>query len=560
MSGARAQSTAPWLALYDPGLPATIEPEHETALGMFQAALRRAPDRDLVRYFDSPISLAEVDELSDGLAVGLRGLGAGRGDRVALALQNVPQFVIALLAVWKLGAIAVPCNPMLRERELARQLTDCGATGIVALESLHDETVAAAARGAGLRFVVTTSELDLLEGRPPGILRGVERSRAPGTHDLLELVAAAGGAKPEPVALGPGDVAILTYTSGTTGPPKGAMNTHRNVVFDSCIFRDWLHIADEDVILGIAPLFHITGLIAHIGLALSAPLPLVLAYRFDPAETLRLIEAHRATICVAAITAYLALLRHESVGRHDISSLTKAYSGGGPIPPAVVEEFERRTGVVIRSAYGLTETTSATHLTPLSGRAPTDAATGALAVGIPVFNTSMRILDDEGTPVGAGEVGEVAIAGPQVVPGYWDKPEETAHAIRGGELRTGDVGKVDAEGWLYIVDRKKDMIVASGYKVWPREVEDVIYEHPAVHEAAVVGAPDEYRGETVRAFVSLKPGTRAEPAELIGFCRERLAAYKCPRSVDILDELPKTVSGKILRRELRGAGSEAVSG
>jgi long-chain acyl-CoA synthetase len=354
-------------------------------------------------------------------------------------------------------------------------------------------------------------------------------------------------------------VAILTYTSGTTGPPKGAMNTHRNVVFDSCIFRDWLHVTDEDVVLGIAPLFHITGLIAGIGLALSAPLPLVLAYRFDPAETLRLIETHRATISVAAITAYLALLRDESVGSRDISSLTKAYSGGGPIPPAVVEEFERRTGVVIRSAYGLTETTSATHLTPLSGRAPTDAATGALAVGIPVFNTWMRILDDEGSPVAVGEVGEVAIAGPQVVPGYWDKPKETAHAIRGGELRTGDVGKVDAEGWLYIVDRKKDMIVASGYKVWPREVEDVIYEHPAVHEAAVVGAPDEYRGETVRAFVSLKPGTEADPAELIAFCRERLAAYKCPRSVDILDELPKTVSGKILRRELRGAGSEAVS-
>jgi long-chain acyl-CoA synthetase len=379
-------------------------------------------------------------------------------------------------------------------------------------------------------------------------------------HDLLELVAASAGARPEPVDLGPDDVAILTYTSGTTGPPKGAMNTHRNVVFDSCIFRNWMHVADDDVILGIAPLFHITGLIAHIGLALSAPAPLVLAYRFDAAETLRVIEAHRTTVTVAAITAFLALLREEGLERHDVSSLTKAYSGGGPIPPSVVEEFERRTGVVIRSAYGLTETTSASHLTPLSGRAPTDAATGALAVGIPVFNTSMRILDDDGRPLATGEVGEVAIAGPQVVPGYWNKPEETAHAIRDGELRTGDVGKVDAEGWLYIVDRKKDMIVASGYKVWPREVEDVIYEHPAVHEAAVVGAPDEYRGETVRAFVSLKPGTRAEPAELIGFCRERLAAYKCPRSVDILDELPKTVSGKILRRELRRAGSEAVSG
>ena len=551
MAGARAQPDAPWLALYDPGLPPTIAREHENAVAMFDAAVRRSPDRDLVRYFETSISFAEIDELSSALAVGLRALGVARGDRVALMLQNVPQFVIALLAVWRLGAIAVPCNPMLRERELARQLADGGASGIIALESLHRETVAAAAPSAGLDFVVTTSELDLLDGPPPAVLDGVERTRAPGVPDLLELIRANAGARLEPVALGPDDIAILTYTSGTTGPPKGAMNTHGNVVFDSCIFREWLHMEDDDLILGIAPLFHITGLIAHVGLALCAATPLILAYRFDPAETARLIEAHAATVSVAAITAYLALLRDDALERHDVSSFTKAYSGGGPIPPAVVTEFERRTGVVIRSAYGLTETTSASHLTPLSARAPTDPATGALAVGIPVFNTSMRILDDDGRPVATGEVGEVAIAGPQVVPGYWNKPEETAHAIRDGELLTGDVGKVDADGWLYIVDRKKDMIVASGYKVWPREVEDVIYEHPAVHEAAVVGAPDEYRGETVHAFVSLKPGARAEPDELIAFCRERMAAYKCPRSIDVLDELPKTVSGKILRRELR---------
>jgi len=552
---AGAQPEAPWLALYDAGLPPAIEPGYPNALAMFEESLRAAPDGDLVRYFETPLSRAEVDRLSGALAVGLRELGTGRGDRVALMLQNVPQFVIALLAIWKLGAIAVPCNPMLRERELARQLADCGAAGIVTLESLYGETVAAASAAAGLRFVVTTSELDLLDREPPALLAGVERARSPGTHDLLELLAANEGAATEPVELAPGDVAALTYTSGTTGPPKGAMNTHGNFIYDSCIFREWLRVNDDDVVLGIAPLFHITGLIAHVGLVLSAPLPLVLAYRFDPSETLRLIELHRTTIAVAAITAYLALLRDESLARHDLSSFSKAYSGGAPIPLAVVEEFERRTGVAIRTAYGLTETTSASHLTPLGRRPPTDPSTGALAVGIPVFNTRMRILGDDGGPLPAGEVGEVALAGPQVVPGYWNKPQETAHALPGGELRTGDVGKVDAEGWLYIVDRKKDMIVASGYKVWPREVEDVIYEHPAVHEAAVVGAPDEYRGETVRAFVSLKPGARAETDELIAFCRERLAAYKCPRSIDILDELPKTVSGKILRRELREAGS-----
>jgi long-chain acyl-CoA synthetase len=553
VDAAGAQQQAPWLALYDAGLPAAIEPGHANALSMFEESLRTAPDGDLVRYFETPISRAEVDRLSDALAVGLRELGTGRGDRVALMLQNVPQFVIALLAIWKLRAIAVPCNPMLRERELVGQLADCGAIGIVTLESLYGGPVAAAVPAAGLDFVVTTSELDLIDGERPAVLASARRARAAGAHDLLELLAAHDGSAPEPVDVSPGDVAMLTYTSGTTGPPKGAMNTHANVVYDSCIFREWLHVDDDDVILGIAPLFHITGLIAHVGLALSAPLPLVLAHRFDPSETLRLIELHRTTITVAAITAFLALLRDESLERHDVSSLTKAYSGGAPIPPAVVEEFERRTGVAIRTAYGLTETTSASHLTPLGRRPPTDAATGALAVGIPVFNTRMRILDDDGHPLPAGVVGEVALAGPQVVPGYWNKPDETAHALPGGELRTGDVGKTDDEGWLYVVDRKKDMIVASGYKVWPREVEDVIYEHPAVHEAAVVGAPDEYRGETVRAFVSLKPGARAGADELIAFCRERLAAYKCPRSIEVLDELPKTVSGKILRRELRNA-------
>jgi long-chain acyl-CoA synthetase len=550
MDEAPATPQAPWLALYDEGLPARITPEHETALAMFRAALERAPDRDLIRYFDTGISVSRVDRLSSAVAVGLAELGTGRGDRIAILLQNDPQFVIGLLAIWKLGGIAVPCNPMLRERELARQLDDCDAIGLIALESLYRSTVVSLPETA-LRFTITTSELDLLDGDPPQVLAGVERDRSPDTYDLLELAEAHLGDEPAPADLAPDDVAVLTYTSGTTGPPKGARNTHRNVVFSSCVFRDWLHVDADDVILGIAPLFHITGLIAHVGLGLSVPVPTVLAHRFDAAETRRLIEHHQTTVTVAAITAFLALGMDGTLERHQVSSLRKAYSGGAPIPTAVVKELEERTGIIIRSAYGLTETTSPTHLTPLGRRPPTDPVTGALAVGVPVFNTRVRILDDAGRPLAVGELGEVAVSGPQVVAGYWNKPQETARAIRDGELLTGDVGKIDADGWLYIVDRKKDMIIASGYKVWPREVEDVLYEHPAVHEAAVVGAPDDYRGETVRAFVSLKPGESTDADELTAFCRGRLAAYKCPRIVEILDQLPKTVSGKLLRRELR---------
>jgi long-chain acyl-CoA synthetase len=544
--------SADWLGLYDEGLEGEMALEYDSALGMFSAAVERAGERALIHYFDTAISAGRVDELSSSLAVGLGELGVGRGDRVALYLQNVPQFVIGLVAAWKLGAIVVSCNPMLRQRELTGQLRDCGAVGLITLESLHREIVVPSLPDLDLEFVVTTSELDLLDQDPPEILAGVERDRASETHDLVELTEAHVGAEPPEIDLAPDDVALLTYTSGTTGPPKGAMNTHRNFVHSSQVFRDWFHTGDDDVVLGIAPLFHITGLLAHIGIAFSVPIPMVLAYRFDSTETIRLIEKHRATITVAAITAYLAMQGDEALDRHDISSLQKAYSGGAPIPPATVNGFRDRTGIAIRSAYGLTETTSPSHLCPLGKEPPTDEDSGALAVGVPVFNTDSRIIDDDGRSLAAGEVGEVAISGPQVVPGYWNKPEETENAIREGELRTGDVGKVDEEGWLYIVDRKKDQINAAGYKIWPREVEDVLYQHAAVYEAAVVGAPDEYRGETVHAYVSITPGESVEPEELVAFCREEMAAYKVPRAVHILDEIPKTTSGKILRRELRG--------
>lgn len=557
MSASRATDTqvgvaAPWLALYDEGVEPEITSEHESCLAMFEAALERSPELEVIQYFETPMTLRRLDELSSGLAVGMSDLGVGREDRVALYLQNVPQFLIGLVAAWKLGAIGVPCNPMLRERELSHQLADSGAVVLICLEGLYHEVAAAVVPDSEVRAVITTSELDCLDQDLPSALAGIERNRPGDTHDLLELAEANAGTAPDPVELGPEDTAILTYTSGTTGPPKGARNTHWNIVFVSQVFRDWYAVTDRDVVIGVAPLFHITGLTVQVGLALCAPVPVVLSYRFDPAETLRLIERHRVTLCVGAITVYLALLKDEALDRYDISSLTKANSGGAPIPPAVIDEFEQRTGIAIRSAYGLTEVTGPSHLTPASLRPPVDEETGAIAVGIPVSNTVVRILDDDGQPLPPGEVGEVGISGPQVIPGYWNKPEETANAIRDGELRTGDVAKMDEDGWLYIVDRKKDLIIASGYNIWPREVEDVLYQHPAVHEAAVIGAPDEYRGEAVHAFVSLKPGEGADADELRAFCRERMAAYKCPRVINFIDELPKTVSGKILRRELRG--------
>lgn len=557
----RSYRDRPWLGLYEPGKPADLTVDITDAVTMWRASAGRFADRPFLHYFDAAVSVRQIDAESDALAAALADRGVVRGDRVALYLQNVPQFVVALLAVWKLGAIAVPVNPMLKERELRYVLADSGAKVLISLQDLWSTVAAKAAEGTNVSVAVTTSALDYLDGtrwRDAGwpALAGVQRLETPGAVDLAALMDRFAGARPDPVTPGPDDVALLSYTSGTTGPPKGAMNTHRNVVFNAHAYRAWMSLHPQDVMLAGAPLFHITGLIGHLAVAMLVPMPMVLGYRFEPATINRLAERHRCSFTVMAITAFTAMMNDPSVRDCDMSSLTKVYSGGAPIAPGIVERFEREVGPYIHNIYGLTETTSPSHATPFGRRAPVDPASGALSVGVPIFDTVVRIVDESGCDLPVGEVGEIATSGPMVVPGYWNKPEDTASALPGGELRTGDVGFMDADGWFYLVDRKKDMIVASGYKVWPREVEDALLEHPAVREAAVVGVPDAYRGETVWAYVSLRPGEGATPDELVAFCRERMAAYKYPRRVEILDDLPKTPTGKLLRRELREGGAQ----
>jgi long-chain acyl-CoA synthetase len=327
-------------------------------------------------------------------------------------------------------------------------------------------------------------------------------------------------------------------------------------VFSSQNFRDMRGLDADDVVFAVAPLFHITGLICTISLGFLVPMPMVLGYRFDAGESMALIEQYGVTFTVGATTVFIAFLAHPEFETRDISSLTKIICGGAPIPPAVLERYESATGVYMYNGYGLTETTSPTFGTPSGTRSPVDPRSGALALGVPLPGTDCVLLDDDGVDVGFDEPGEIVVRGPHVVPGYWGKPDETANAIRDGWLYTGDIGVMDDDGWVYMVDRKKDVINAAGYKVWPLEVEKVLYEHPAVREAAVVGIPDAYRGETVKAVVSLAPGEQATPEELVEFARQRLAAFKCPRTVEIIDDLPKTVSGKILRRELRDSSSD----
>jgi long-chain acyl-CoA synthetase len=510
-----------------------------------------------IYYFHRAISYAEVDRWSDSLARALQDLGLKPGDRVIFLMQNLPQFVIAQYAVWKAGGIVVPLNPMYKEKELDYYFQDSGARALIALSSPYEMSGRNIVRERKMEIVITTSGLEFLtpDEPVPRMLQEEKDLRFPEALDFMELLKKYEGKVPDPAELSNRQAAYFTYTSGTTGPPKGALNTHRNIAFNAKFYTTFLRLASPDVIFGVAPLFHVTGQVAHMAAAAYAGIPLILSFRFDPEEALKLIERWKATMTLGATTVYISLMNHPNFRKEAFSSMTKVYTGGAPVPPAVVKSFEKSCGAYIHNAYGLTETNSPSHFTPLGMRAPIDPETGALSVGIPVCNSLSKIMDLETgkEELPPGEIGEIVVQGPMVVPGYWNKPEESAHAIRDGWLYTGDVGKMDEQGWFYVVDRKKDLINVSGFKVWPRDVEDVLYQHQAVREVAVIGVPDPYRGETVKAFVALKEEfkDRVTPAELIDFCKSRMAAYKYPRVVEITPEIPKTTTGKFLRRVLR---------
>ncbi|RYG76092.1 long-chain fatty acid--CoA ligase [Yimella sp. RIT 621] len=544
----------PWLARYEDGQPHSITADRPDMLSLWREAVEAAPDDTAVLWFDRALSWKEIDERSDTLAVFLQESGFAEGDRLALYLQNHPAFLIGLVAAWKAGGCGVAINPMSKARELTYLLGDSGAVAVLCHDELYDQVVAGVVESGqtSVRTVVSVNPLDEQSRDDERLFADVRRGDAPeGTTALSRIIEEYAGREPRTRTPSPDDIAVLTYTSGTTGVPKGAMNTHANMAFNSSTYLRWMKLTSEDRVLGIAPLFHITGLVGHVGAAIAARCPLVLAYRFEPNVVLDALREHRPTFTIGSITVFIALSSTPGVSKDDFSSFRLIYSGGAPIAPAVTDRFEKLSGHYIHNAYGLTETNSPTHCVPAGSRAPVDEDSGALSVGVPVYDTVVRIVGENGEELAPGEVGEICSSGPQVIPGYWNKPEATAESLPGGELRTGDVGFMDTDGWFYIVDRKKDMINASGYKVWPREVEDVLYTHPDVREVAVVGVPDEYRGESVKAYVSLNDGSSTTPEELVQFCKERMAAYKYPRHVDLMDELPKTTTGKILRRQLR---------
>jgi long-chain acyl-CoA synthetase len=539
----------PWYELYPPGVEHDLQAPDESVLALFLRTVDADPTAPAAHYFGRTISRGELADLAQRLAAVLRAEGIERGDRVAVSLQNTPVFAAALLAVWGVGGAVVPINPMLRPDELTPMLADSGARLLIAHPAMREVLTAVQERLEAPLATLWSDPADLAGDMPLPFPANVAVPDA----DRAVLAACEQASPGDLFRPEQGDIALITYTSGTTGPSKGAMSTHANLAFQVPNGAQWCGCDDTTSVLTVAPLFHITGLGLHAALALGSGYPMVLTYRFEPKTVLDLIDRYEPTLAIGAITAFIALLEARPDSGTTLALLKTLYSGGAPVPSEVVERFQRASSRYIHNIYGLTETTSACIGVPLGADAPIEKRSGALSVGVPMGGATVTIVDDGGNRVPAGDEGEIVVSGPQVDAGYWNKPEETAKAFQADGVHTGDIGVMDEQGWVYVVDRKKDLVVVSGYKVWPRDVEDVLYRHPAVKEAAVIGRPDSYRGETLHAYVSVRADTAVTADELKALCREHLSAYKVPTEFFFVDEIPKTPTGKILRRTLRDA-------
>lgn len=533
----------PWLQYYSDSARSWT-PRYGDMLSAFRAAV--AAGTGGINYWGAFLSWGDIDVASDRLAARAAGQGLMRGDRLAILLQNTPDFAIAVVAAWKIGAIPMPGNSMYRSPELLRVFADARPAAILC----HDDHLAEVK--AALSAADLTSPVLLVspaEHAGSAIPEALARPTQPG--DRLADILSSPADPPVQVTPAGDDLGLLLYTSGTTGEPKGAMIRHESLAKNGQHTADWCAITPASRILGVAPLFHVTGFVCQLCAAIIQACDLILFYRFDASLALEIIRRERPTFAIGAVTAFNALAFLPDATPADFASFDHIFSGGAPIAPSLQEELGVRMGLRVHNCFGMTETTAPTHFTPLDLQGPVDPASGALSIGVPGYGTDAKIIDDDGRDLPPGEVGELCLRGEQVMSGYWNKPGETAATLADGWMRSGDIAFMDADGWFFLVDRKKDMINASGFKVWPREVEDALYAHAAVREAAVVGEPDSYRGETVVAYVSLRAGERIDPDDLVAHCRARLAGYKCPRSIHIVDDLPKTITGKVQRNLVR---------
>ncbi|MBM7701272.1 AMP-binding protein [Metabacillus iocasae] len=548
------ENTKPWLALYPKEIPVSIDYGGKTLVELFEEAAVEYRDKNAIHFLGKTVKFGELYEQSLKFASYLQSLGLTKGERVAIMLPNCPQAVIAFYGVLLAGGTVVETNPLYMERELEYQLNDSGAKFIISLDLLYPRISKVKAL-TKIEHVIITSIKDYLpfpknliypfiQKKQHGITVKVEHHGS--THLLAEIMKVA-SANPTAVDIKQEDLALLQYTGGTTGFPKGVMLTHRNLVANSMMCSHWLYKCKkgEEKILGVLPFFHVYGLTTVLILSVLQGYEMILLPKFDPETTLKTIHKQRPTLFPGAPTIYIALLNHPNLQKYDLSSIDSCISGSAPLPVEVQEQFEEVTGGKLVEGYGLTETSPVTH----ANFVWEERVTGS--IGVPWPNTESMIISFEtGEQADIKEIGEIAVKGPQVMKGYWNQPEETDSVLKDGWFLTGDLGYMDERGYFYVVDRKKDMIIAGGFNIYPREVEEVLYEYDAIQEVVVAGVPDPYRGETVKAYVVLKEGATCTEEELNKFARTYLAAYKVPRMYEFRKELPKTAVGKILRRAL----------
>jgi long-chain acyl-CoA synthetase len=558
-----------WLKHYDEGIPATIEyPTFPLDQFLVHSALKHPEHPALVfgaavgsQVLDGKLTYRQLNDLVDRLAAGLQRMGVAKGDRVIIMLPNSPQFVIAAYATWRIGAVVVCCNPLYVAREVEHLAKDSGAETFFVMSSLY-ERVKSIRGNTNLKHVIVTNIKEYF----PGLLKflftltkekkeghKVDISGDADTYWFQDVLRDA-PPKPQPVDVDQEMLATLIYTGGTTGVPKGAQLTHRNLVSNATVLNIWSKSKEaKDVLVAVMPYFHSYGLTVGMNTCIANAITIVqIPNPRDMVHVLKSIEKHKVTFYPGVPTMFIGFNNFPDRDKFDISSLRFAVSAAAPLPPEVQERFQMLTGGKMVEAYGLTETGPAVSMDPLER--PRDHS-----IGLPLPDTDMTIVDvDTGEgEMSIGEIGEIIVRGPQVMKGYYKMPTETANALRigpdgqSGWFYTGDIGYMDEDGYFHIVDRKKDMIIAGGYNIYPADVEAVLFEHPKVKEAAVIGVADEKRGESVKAFVVLKEGETATEEELIAFCRENLAVYKAPRIIEFRDDLPKSMVGKVLRRELR---------
>ena len=550
----------PWLRHYAKDLLAQLEFPKITLPEMLAQTAKRFPRRTALIYFGARISYAQLFEHVNRCAAGLQALGLRQGDRVALMMPNCPQFVIAWFGALRAGAIVTATSSMYTHREAAHQWHDAGVTTLIVDDKLYPTVQGACAEVPDIRNVILTSLRDYRPKNFAALDRALRSQRIPRLGALSALGASRSllrwpallqiARAPRRVAQKPAAIACLQYTGGTTGTSKGAMLTHANLVTNAYQTRPWLsHGRKADVVVAALPLFHIYAMTCVMIISVMAAGTVVILPRFELQPALNVIRRYHPTVFHGVPTMYVAFNNAPRVRSYGFESLRVCMSGGAPLPVDVQQKFERLSGGRLIEGYGLTEASPVTHINP------TDGLNKVGSIGLPIPATDARIMDLEtGTrEVSIGQTGELTIRGPQVMKGYWHHPKETAKVLRRGWLYTGDIARMDEDGYFYIVDRKKDMIIAGGYNIYPREVEEVLFEHPLINEAIVIGLPDQYRGETVKAFVVLKEQAAVTEQEIIDYCRQRMAAYKVPREVEFRGSLPKSGVGKYLRRELRNS-------